>query len=227
LYEFGKTYQTGNEGYAEFEFLSLFLCGKSHSESWSDANKGDADLFELKKWVQRALSRIGINNYQCSAIEEDKDFDFGLQYHRGPLDIVKFGKVASVTAKQMGVNQNVYYALFDFRNVFLFASKNTTEIKEISKYPIVRRDIALVLDEGINFEEIQKLTYKTEKQLIREINLFDIYKNEKQLGKGKKSYAVSFTFQDDKQTLRDIDIDKVINKLITAFETQLKAQIRS
>lgn len=227
LYEFGKSYRSTEDGFREFEFLSFFLCGKMRVESWRESNKNNVDFYELKQIVRQVLSRIGISSFQTSEIDTDSRFDYGLEYHRGKNSIVKLGKVSEDILKQMDIGTEVYYAIADFRYLSDCASQSKVQVSEISRYPSVRRDLALVIDDSVKFDEIRQITAKTDKKLIRDINLFDVYKNEKQLGKGKKSYAVSFLFQDDNKTLKDKEVDKVISALIKNFESKLGAQIRS
>lgn len=127
----------------------------------------------------------------------------------------------------MDVNNPVFFAEFNFKALLKAASKSQLNIKEISKYPSTDRDLSLVIADKIKFEEIVAITKKTEKKLISEISLFDIYKNEEQLGKAKKSYAIRFVFQDKSKTLKDKEVDKVMAQLIRQFEEKLGAEIRS
>jgi phenylalanyl-tRNA synthetase beta chain len=118
----------------------------------------------------------------------------------------------------------VYFAEFNWDNVLRFEPKEI-KYKQVSKYPEVKRDFALLLDKEVKFEDIKRIAQKTEKQYLKEVNIFDVYINEK-LGDGKKSYAVSFTFQNPDKTFTDKEIDKMMDNLRTQFEKQLGAQIR-
>ena len=129
--------------------------------------------------------------------------------------------------KKLDIAVPVYYAEFNYKAVARAAGKATLQVTEISKYPSTSRDLALVLDQQVKFEDILRISNKTEKKLIKEISLFDVYKNEEQLGKGKKSYAVKFLFQDATKTLKDKEVDKVMSALISNFETKLGAEIRT
>ena len=127
--------------------------------------------------------------------------------------------------KKFDIDQDVFYAEFNWSNVLRFLPKDV-KYKAVSKYPEVKRDFALLLDKKVKFEEIKQLAKKTEKQYLKDVNIFDIYVNDEKLGKDKKSYAVSFTFQDPEATFTDARIDKIMNNLRAVFEKNLGAQIR-
>jgi phenylalanyl-tRNA synthetase beta chain len=139
--------------------------------------------------------------------------------------LVDFGIVNKTILKSFGISQEVLYADFNWDNVIDMAKHNTVKFKNIPKYPEVRRDFALLLDDDVTFEAIDKIAMQTEKQLLKDVDLFDVYQG-KNLPKGKKSYAVSFTLQDNNKTLTDKQIDKIMNKLQANFEKQLGAQLR-
>jgi phenylalanyl-tRNA synthetase beta chain len=139
---------------------------------------------------------------------------------------VHFGKLDDELLKEFGIKQEVFFAEFDFDKLSDAAIKTKVTIDPINKYPATSRDLALVLDETVTFSEVENITKKTEKKLISDIELFDVYKNEEQLGADKKSYAVKFIFEDYEKTLKDKEVDKVMNKLIDAFGKNLGAQIR-
>ncbi len=224
LFEYGRAY-IKEEDFVETDFLTLFISGQKEKSNWNNANSDKVDFYDLKKWVNLILDRINISGYQIAETEES-GLDFGLKYHRGPSAMVNFGKVDRATQKIAEVKQDIYYACFNLKTLIRSASKASVKTTEISKYPSTSRDLALVIDEGVSFDKIVGITKKTEKKLISEVSLFDIYKNEEQLGKGKKSYAVKFVFQDSTKTLKDKDVDKVMNKLIENFGSELGARIR-
>ena len=224
LFEYGRTYKK-QEDFVETDFLTLFISGQKQSLHWSNSSNDKVDFYDLKNWVNLLLERVNIHGYQI-AETENTEFDFGLKYHRGQNEIVSFGKVARKILKEMDIKQDVYYACFNLKTLIRSASKANITTYEISKYPSTSRDLALVIDDSVKFERIIAITKKTEKKLITEINLFDIYKNEEQLGTNKKSYAVKFVFQDASKTLKDKDVDKVMNKLIEKFGSELGAVIR-
>lgn len=226
LYEIGRTYGTEKEGYKESEFLSVFLSGIARPESWDSAENKKVSFYDIKKWVINIFDRLNINKYQV-AESELADLDYGLKYHRGPSTMAEFGFVNRKILKSMGIDNEVYYAVLDMKSVIKAASKSKVEIKTISKYPATDRDLALIIDEGVKFDEIVAIARKTEKKLITDISLFDIYRHADHIGEGKKSYAIRFIFQDESKTLKDKEVDKVMKKMIHNFESQIGAIIRS
>jgi phenylalanyl-tRNA synthetase beta chain len=225
LFEFGRTYRHGEGGIREEERLSLLLTGTRAPESWLPALKGDSSFFTLKAFVDKVLQRIGLGTYQESALQGEP-FAFGLQYHRGGKPLVEFGKVAPKILQQMGIRNEAFFADFNWGALLKAAAKSRVEYQEVNKFPSVRRDLAMVVDNSVKFSDIAAIARKLGKKLIRDINLFDVYENEAQLGQGKKSYALSFLLEDPTKTLQDKEVDKLMNALIQAFETQLGAAIR-
>ena len=149
-----------------------------------------------------------------------------MKYHRGEQILVQFGKVRPSILKKMDLRQSVYYADFRWDNLTKIVKKQKISFEEINKYPAVRRDLALVIDQSVQFSQITLVAQKTIKKLLKEVNLFDVYENEEHLGKGKKSYAVSFVFEDTTKTLKDSEIDKMMSDLETQFGTQIGAVVR-
>lgn len=225
LFEFGKSYLKTEKGFNETEHLTIFLTGQKQEENWLNKDKATVSYYALKALVNNVLGRLGISGYQTSVVQ-DEIFAFGLKYHRGPQTLVTFGRVTGALTKQFSLKQEVFYAEFNWQNVFKALKKAKVTFQEIPKYPSVRRDLALVIDKNINFDDIAAVAYKNAKKILQDVNLFDVYENEERLGKGKKSYAVSFVFQDASKTLKDKDVDKVMGKLIKTYEHKLKAIIR-
>lgn len=227
LYEFGKTYLQGEDRFVESAFLSLFLCGQAKPASWRDATERTVDVFDIKAWVHMILERLNIQGYQVSEIENSAVFEYGLNYHRGKKEIVSFGKLSEKHCSNFDLKQDVIAAEFDFENIVEMASRARTSIKVLNKYPGTIRDLALVIEDSVRYQEIRDIISKTEKKLISDVQLFDVYKNDEHLGKGKKSYAIKLKFEDYNKTLRDKDVDKIINSLIDRFGKELGAVIRS
>lgn len=225
LFEFGRSYQHGENGIREEQHLSIFITGERYPESWINNRKGDADYYSLKAIVGNVLARLGIAGYQEAAIQ-DETFAFGLQYTRGQQVLVQFGQVSPKLSKRMDIRGTVFYADFRWDALLKAVRKHKIEYQELNKFPTVRRDLALVIDNSVKFSDIVAIARKVGKKLIQDINLFDVYENETQLGKGKKSYAVSFVFEDAAKTLQDKEVDKVVSQLIEAYESQLGASIR-
>ena len=152
-------------------------------------------------------------------------FSEGLSLSLGKNQLVSFGLIKKSILKSFGIGQEVLFADFNWDQVIEVAKFNSIKFKAIPKYPAVKRDFALLLDEKISFENIYNLARKSERNLLKEISLFDVYQG-KNLPAGKKSYAVSFTLQDENKTLTDKQIDKIMNKLQTSFEKELGAELR-
>ena len=222
LFEFGKTYHKLPSGFDEPKHLSLFTTGNRLNESWTNAQK-PSDFFLFKGYVNSILSRLGIEDFNTNPISNDV-FAEGIAYVNRNVKLVEFGTVKKSILKHFDIKQEVFYADFDW-NVILKSISNKIKFVEIPKYPEVRRDLALLLDESVAFEEIYNIARQTEKSLLKEITLFDVYVG-KNLPEGKKSYAVGFTIQDDSKTLTDTQIEKIMSKLLNNFQTQLGAQLR-
>ncbi|MEQ1746079.1 MAG: phenylalanine--tRNA ligase subunit beta [Saprospiraceae bacterium] len=225
LYEFGKTYQAPLDGHSETNHLAVFVTGAYAPESWQPAAKADADFFTLKTYVQNLLARLGISGFQETTVQETP-FRYALRYHRGPKELVTFGQVAPAVSKKMDIKNAVYFADFHFDNVLEALGSTRIQFQELSKFPVVRRDLALVLDRSVSFAEVRQLAAKTAKKLLREVNLFDVFEDENKLGSGKKSYAVSFLFEDPQKTLQEKEIDALMQQLQQVFEQKLSASIR-
>ena len=222
LFEFGKTYHKLPSGFDEPKHLTLFTTGNRLGESWTNAQK-PSDFFLFKGYVNTILSRLGINKIQYKPVTSDV-FAEGIAIAAGTDILVEFGTVKKSILKHFDIKQEVFYADFNW-NAILKSLSNKIKFTEIPKYPEVRRDLALLVDEKATFEEVYNIARQTEKSLLKDITLFDVYIGTN-LPEGKKSYAVSFTIQDDSKTLTDTQIEKIMSKLQSNFETQLGAQLR-
>ncbi|WP_425075714.1 phenylalanine--tRNA ligase subunit beta [Psychroserpens sp. S379A] len=223
LYEFGKTYHNYKDSREEYKRLSIFLTGNKNSLRWN-APIQKSDFFYLKGIVNSTLERLGLDKHQVSPIKNDV-FSEGISLSLGKTKLVDFGIINKKVLKHFGISQEVLFAEFNWDNIIDLVQHQDIKFKDIPKYPEVRRDFALLLDENIKFEDIDKIAMQTEKHLLKDVDLFDVYQG-KNLPKGKKSYAVSFTIQDEKKTLTDKQIDKIMNKLQANFEKQLGAELR-
>ncbi|KAA5825726.1 phenylalanine--tRNA ligase subunit beta [Algibacter amylolyticus] len=223
LFEFGKTYHGYNDKREEYKHLSAFITGDKNSENWTDTSK-KSDFFLMKGYIIAILERLGISRFNESPIKSDL-FTEGLTFGLGKNVLVEFGLIKKPILKHFDIGQEVIYADFKWDSILDLVKHNKIKFKAISKYPGVRRDFALLLDDSVTFESIYKIAKQTEKQLLTAVNLFDVYQG-KNLPKGKKSYAVSFTLQDENKTLNDKQIDKIMKKLQSNFENQLGAELR-
>lgn len=233
LFEFGKTYQVQNgsaklsaNSYLENSHLALFISGNTSNSNWKTSGK-KSDFYYLKSIVDFILNKIGIGNYVADESNTDAVFSYALQYkvENSTQPIVTFGKVQPTLAKQLDIKQDVYFADFNWDEILKLAANVQTNYTEIAKFPAVKRDLALLIDKNIQFIEVKNIATKFGKKILRNIELFDIYEDEK-IGKDKKSYAVSFTFRDDTKTLQDADIEAIMNKLMKEYTSQLNAIIR-
>ena len=222
LFEFGKTYHKLPSGFDEPKHLTLFTTGNRLQESWTNSQK-PTDFFLFKGYVNTILSRLGINKIQYKPVTSDV-FAEGIAIAAGTEILVEFGTVKKSILKHFDIKQEVFYADFNW-NAILKSLSNKIKFTEIPKYPEVRRDLALLVDEKVAFEEVYNIARQTEKSLLKNITLFDVYVGAN-LPEGKKSYAVSFTIQDDSKTLTDAQIEKIMSKLQNNFQTQLGAQLR-
>ncbi len=222
LFEFGKSYRKLLSGYNEKKHLTLFVSGNRVSESWTNVQK-PTDFFLFKGYVNSILSRLGFDKTQNLPVENDI-FSEGIAFALGNDTLVEMGTVKKSILKHFDIKQEVFYAEFNWDLVIKLLS-NKIKFTAIPKYPEVRRDFALLVDTNVAFESIYKIARQTEKSLLKDINLFDVYEG-KNLPEGKKSYAVSFTIQDTTKTLTDVQIDKIMSKLQSNFESELGAQLR-
>jgi phenylalanyl-tRNA synthetase beta chain len=223
LFEFGKTYHDYNGNREEDKHLSLLVTGNKTTERWNAATHR-SDFFYLKGTIIATLERLGLTRYKVSPIQNDI-FNEGLSLSLGKVKLVEFGMVQKKILKHFGISQEVLFADFNWDNVITTAKHNTIKFKDIPKYPEVRRDFALLLDDHITFEQIDTIAMQTEKRLLKNVDLFDVYQG-KNLPKGKKSYAVSFILQDENSTLTDKQIDNIMKKLQVNFEKELGAELR-
>jgi len=226
LFEWGKTYFKTETKFKEHSHLSLFISGVSTNENWDTANTGDVNFYQLKGVVNTIMEKFGMNKFNVKTEESELAcLDYGLKYKVNNIDLVEFGKIDSATQKKVAINNEVFYVIFNYDNFIKLVGMNKVVYKEVSKFPYMRRDLALLIDKTVTYKSIKKLASKQERKLLKAINLFDVYEG-KNLPEGKKSYAVSFQFQDEKKTLVDSQIDKVMSKIITALEKELDAQLR-
>ena len=222
LFEFGKTYHKLPSGYDEPKHLTLFVTGNRNSESWTTAQK-PSDFFLFKGFVDSVLNRLGICKTQNKPAESDV-FAEGIAVACGNDILLEFGTIKKSILKHFDIKQEVLFADFNW-NLILKLISNKIKFTDIPKYPEVRRDLALLVDNSVTFDTIYHIARQTEKSLLKDINLFDVYQG-KNLPEGKKSYAVSFTLQDNTKTLTDEQIDKIMNKLQKNLESEVGASLR-
>ena len=226
LFEFGKTYFKHTNGTAEQSGLAITLCGKMHAESWIQSQL-KADFYQLKGLVTSVLDFAGINTKSLQYSEDVYAFyQEGLKIKLGKKQLAEFGLISQQYLKDFDIKQPVYFAEINWDNLLMMLGKSGVKHQSVSKFPKVRRDLALLVKKDIRFADIEQIAIKTDKKILNEVNLFDVYEG-KNLEEGTKSYAVSFIFQDTEKTLTDKHIDKVMDALLKQFENQLSAKLRS
>ncbi len=223
FYEFGKTYHKYNEKYQENKHLSLFVTGSRTKESWKIATQ-NSDFFYLKGIITSLLERLGITNLKTVPTKSDT-FTEGISLSLGKIKLVDFGVVKPAILRKFGIKQEVLFADFNWENLLNVCGKKNNKVTNLPKYPSVKRDLALLIDVNVTFKEVYNLAKQSEKNLLKEVDLFDVYEGDK-LPEGKKSYAVSFVLQDSNKTLEDKQIDKIMHKLQGTFEKNLNAVLR-
>ena len=223
FFEFGKTYHNYGNGREEQKHLSVFLSGNRNRETWTNAVQ-KSEFFYLKGVITSILERLGIRDLKTSPVKNDI-FSEGISFSFNNAKLVEFGVIKKKILKNFDIGQEVLFADFNWDQVVETSKNQQNKFKEISKFQAVRRDFALLLDISVKFEEIYDIAFKTEKILLKDVNLFDVYEGAN-LPEGKKSYAVSFILLDEKKTLTDKQIDKIMNKLQQNLEKQLGAELR-
>lgn len=231
LYEFGNTYQYNHSDqyetlspYIEEHHLALTVSGIKRPVNWK-SKETVSDFYFLKSRVDGLLKRL---NYDISKLKLEETasgiFVYGLNYSINHKILVEFGKLSNKFTSKFGIEQDVFFADFNWDRM-IKNYKETVNFDAISKFPAVKRDFALLLNRDIKFSQIKALAFKTERKLLKEVSVFDVFEDEK-LGADKKSYAVSFIIQDETKTLKDKQIEKIMKKLQYNFEKELGAELR-
>jgi phenylalanyl-tRNA synthetase beta chain len=224
FFEFGKTYHTSGLGnYEEYEHLSIYVTGNIKESSWK-AKAEKSDFFYLKGVVSAALQLLGLNGLKEYPVSGTK-LQYGLEFKKEGQTLVLLGQVNPHLLERFDIRQPVAYADFEWGKIIDLAVNGKLEYHDIPKFPTVQRDLAIIVDQEIPFEKVEKLVRKANISRLRSLKLFDVFESEK-LGRGKKSLAINFTFFDEEKTLTDKEIDEMMQKLMTGFEKELHAEIR-
>jgi phenylalanyl-tRNA synthetase beta chain len=234
LFEFGRTYRLSDgagsadealKGYNEHEHLAIWITGKREPESWRTGTE-KSDLFDLKVAVHAILTKLG---FDPANIEKhnfsDALYEEGMIYSLNKTELLRFGILRRKELKRFDLKQDVMFADFEWERVIRSLSGNLVEYREIPKFPEVRRDLALVLDPHVTYEDLEKAAFQAERKILRSVSLFDIYMGDK-IAAGKKSYALSFLLRDDEKTLTDQVIEKTMSRILKAFEDNFQATLR-
>ena len=235
FFEFGNCYHYDEskkeadkliKAYTQDQHLGLWVTGKRVENSWAHPNE-DASFYELKAYVENILVRLGLSPQAVTLVKGENNIfedSISIVTKAGKI-IAELGVVAYKLTKNMGITNEVFFADIYWDNLLKAVKKHVVEYKEISKYPAVSRDLALLVEKTVEFEQIKEIAYSTEKKLLKAVELFDVYEG-KNLPEGKKSYAVNFILQDEQKTLNDKQIDSIMNKLIDNLTKRLNAELR-
>jgi phenylalanyl-tRNA synthetase beta chain len=223
MFEFGKTYHNYPNGKEEKKHLALIVSGSKQDDTWTNATT-KTDFFYTKGVVLAILERLGIADYSEKGLKSDLISE-GISLVKNNKTLVDFGVVSKKVTSQLQVDSETHYADFHWDTLLAEIKTSNHLFEPISKFPKVKRDFALLLDNNITFEALKSAAFQTEKSLLKAVNLFDVYTGNK-LPEGKKSYALSFTIQDQKKTLTDKQVDKIMNKLQKRFENDFAASLR-
>ncbi len=223
FFEYGKTYRKTENGFFEQNNLTLLITGNKEEESWN-ASKDKVNFFSLKGYVQQLCDRIGASKLKIKA-SENSLYTEVFEIRVGKKVLGEIGVLNKKLSKKFDVKQEVYVANILWDNFCELAQNVKIQYAELPKFPVVRRDLSLLLNKEIKFVELEQLAFDVEKQLLKEVNLFDVYEG-KNLPEGKKSYALSFILQDAEKTLVDAQIDKVMEKLMKSYKEKLGAEVR-
>ncbi len=235
FFEFGNCYHynAGKQNpekalapYSEELHMGLWVTGKRVSNSWAHPDE-NSSVYELKAYVLNIFRRLGVNfGALVFGTLNDDIYAAAISIHtRGGKLLATLGVLHKKLLKKFDIENEVYYADLNWKELMKAVKNNAVTYKELSKYPAVKRDLALLLDKQVQFAEIEKIAYETDKKLLKSVELFDVYEG-KNLEAGKKSYAVSFTLQDENATLNDKQIDKLMGKLVQNLENKLGAKLR-
>ena len=222
FFEFGKSYQIFDK-YEENQHLYLTITGNKYEENWNVKN-GKVDFFFIKEIVHTIISRLGLTKYKVKEVNTN-GLSSGLMYSVKKKPLVYFGNVDSNILKSYKIRNSVFIADFNWDLILDLVGNNNIVYKAVNKFPIIRRDLSLLINQDVSFSQLEKIARSVNNSLLQEVNLFDVYIGDK-LPDNKKSYAISFVFEDNSKTLTDYQIDQVMKKLIAEFESSVGAEIR-
>ena len=233
LYEFGnayqfdksRTYENPVKNYSESEHIGIWITGSKETGNWN-IKEEPTSFFTLKANVENILTRLGLDPAKCAIDSLSNDLiSEGLEFRFNNVVIGQIGYVSRTILKNLNIDVNVWYGDLNWTAILKAIKNNKVTYTPLLKYPEVKRDLALLIDKEIKFSTIKALAFKTERQILRSVNIFDVYEGAI-LPAGKKSYAVSFILQDEEKTLNDKQIEKTMSRLISVYEREAGAQIR-
>ncbi|MEL6390460.1 MAG: phenylalanine--tRNA ligase subunit beta [Bacteroidota bacterium] len=224
LFELGRSYAHVHGVFEENEYLTIVMCGRAAAESWRTSSDFSA-YPDIHRMVLKLFRRIGVDKYQQRDIE-DYRFAYGLQFHRGDMIMANLGECSSAMREKNGVDVPVFYAEINLDSLAKMVGKSSLKTAAISKYPSVRRDIAVVIPKSTSYNDIRRTAVKAGGKLLAEVNLFDVFEDDSVLGLDFKSYGLSMTFIDMDSSLKDKQIDKIVNKVVADLSQKLGAKLR-
>lgn len=222
FFEFGKTYHKMLNSYEEYKRFAVFATGNITKASWNSTQK-PVDFFEFKAYINAIVARLGLTKTTTQPIESDI-FSEGIAYYLGKDLIVEFGILKKGVLKEFDIKQEVFYAEFNWDNTIKMLSAKI-KFTDINKYPSVKRDYALLINENVTFGEIYNIVKQVDKNIIKDVTLFDVYQGDK-IEDGKKSYAISILMEDSSKTLTDSQVEKIMGKIQYQLENNVGAQLR-
>ncbi len=226
LYEFGRVYSMDADGnHSESERLCLGVMGNRQKPSQFQSEVEPMNFFDIKAMASRVMETLGLSGFQETVLTDHDYLSYGLRWHRGPHILAEIGKV-NPRFTSVKLDKEVFAADIHWGQCLAAVKGKTVPFSALDKYPSVERDLALVIDEQVTFEEIERVIYKVEKKWVREVALFDHYTNEEQLGPNKKSYAIRIVLQSQDKTLKDKNVDQVIQKMVNELQKKLGARLR-
>ncbi|TXK52048.1 phenylalanine--tRNA ligase subunit beta [Pontibacter qinzhouensis] len=223
MFELGKTYELAEGKHKESTKLVLFMTGNSSAESWKQPTAKVA-FHDLAGLVQNVLTKLNAGNFTVQPLPENRLMRQGIAYTKNDTVIAQIGLLETSVTKQVEVKEQVWYAELNW-DYLLKKYRSNLVAEELPKFPEVRRDLSLVLDKQVTFDQVKQIALRTERKLLQDVNVFDVYEGDK-IEAGKKAYAISFTLLDKQQTLTDKVIDSTMNRLMQQLEKQLGAFIR-
>ena len=234
VFEFGNCYFLNNKPqedkfplnkFDEQHHLSIFMTGRVQKENWNIPDR-KVEIYDLKGFVDAILNNTGISTSSLELVSSNSEiFSQGIAYKIKEGTLVNFGSLSQAALTKSDIRQDVFYADFNWTLLINNITEIDKAVAELPKFPEVRRDLALQLDRSVSYAEIERLAYETERKLLKEVGLFDVYEGEK-IEAGKKSYALYFILRDDEKTLTDEEIDKTMNRLIKTYAEKLNARVR-
>jgi phenylalanyl-tRNA synthetase beta chain len=226
FYEFGHNYLREGQNYREEEILAIFLTGMRTPPNWITASEREVDFYTLKGYTEAVLERMNVRDTVEKDITDSGYWHFGREIYSEEILLATYGQVDPDWVTEFDLRHPVFYTEFRWHELLKITRAAGTTVEEIGRFPAVKRDLAVIVDKALTFEQIRDLVGQHGDGLIREIVLFDVYDKAEVLGENKKSYAFRLTFENPDRTLKDKDVDKIMRAIIRDLDKQLGAKLR-